>query len=99
MTRHCQCSRTTWLLAAVGLALSALLPTPVRATLPGPLPSKGPAPLLYVRFVGPPGLHITFYPGDMPCREYEAPVVAGLRPGYLYRVKVWGLPGHPDQAF
>src|SRR5437773_9445913 len=30
-----------------------------------PLPPHGPAPLLYVRLSGPPGLHITFYPGPL----------------------------------
>jgi uncharacterized repeat protein (TIGR01451 family) len=55
----------------------------------------GPAPLLAVRFSGPPGLRATFYPGRAPARSFNAPVVVGMRPGYVYRVGLSGLPGHP----
>jgi uncharacterized repeat protein (TIGR01451 family) len=63
-----------------------------------PLPAHGPAPLLYVRLSGPPGLHITFYPGAGDGKDYAAPATVGLRPGYIYRIKLTGLPGHPKDA-
>src|SRR5689334_16518647 len=62
---------------------------------PPPLPECGPAPLLYVRFLAPPGTHVTFYQGAAPPRDYAAPVVVGLRPGYLHRVRLTGIPGRP----
>jgi uncharacterized repeat protein (TIGR01451 family) len=56
-----------------------------------PLPGRGPSPLLFVRVTGPEGLHATFYTGRPRGNEYPAPVVAGLRPGYIYRLKLSGL--------
>jgi uncharacterized repeat protein (TIGR01451 family) len=41
---------------------------------------------------------MTFYPGGSEARDYAAPAVVGLRPGYIYRVKLTGLPGHPKEA-
>src|SRR5260370_32099503 len=57
-----------------------------------------PSPLLYVHFVGLPSAHVTYYAGTLTGRELEAGGVVGLRPGYIYRVKVSNLPGHPDLA-
>jgi uncharacterized repeat protein (TIGR01451 family) len=48
-----------------------------------------------VRFVGPPGLQVTFFQGMTPARAYPAPVVVGLRPGYPYRVRIAGWPQSP----
>src|SRR5262249_48644174 len=48
---------------------------------------------------GPPGLHITFYPSPGEAKEYAAPTTVGLRPGYVYRIKLTGLPGHLKEAF
>jgi uncharacterized repeat protein (TIGR01451 family) len=62
---------------------------------PPPLPGRGPAPLLFVRFSGPAGMRTTFYQGVPGGRGHEAPVVVGLRPGYVYRVKLSNLPGRP----
>jgi uncharacterized repeat protein (TIGR01451 family) len=53
------------------------------------------APLLHVRFAGPEGLRVTFYQGQAPPRDLPAPVTVGLRPGYLYRMRLTNLPGHP----
>jgi uncharacterized repeat protein (TIGR01451 family) len=53
---------------------------------------------LYVRLSGPAGLRITFYPGPGEAKEYTAPAVVGFRPGYIYRIKLTGLPGHPNDA-
>jgi uncharacterized repeat protein (TIGR01451 family) len=58
----------------------------------------GSAPLFYVRITGPSGLHATFYQGSPQGHEYAAPVTVGLRPGYIYRIKLTGLPGHPTEA-
>jgi uncharacterized repeat protein (TIGR01451 family) len=59
------------------------------------LPIKGTSPLLYVRFGGPPGLRTTFFQGRPRGRDFDTPVVVGLRPGYVYRLEVSGLPGRP----
>ncbi|HEY7313969.1 MAG TPA: DUF11 domain-containing protein [Gemmataceae bacterium] len=66
-------------------------PVPMVPSLPG----HGPAPLLHVRFLGPPGLRATFYQGRPQGRAFDAPVVVGMRPGYCYRVQLSHLPGHP----
>src|SRR5262249_27719370 len=81
------------LLAAVVLLISSRC---VLAGLP-PLPPPGPvpAPLLYVQFVAPRGLQVTFYPGNKQVRSFPAPVMVGLRPGYIYRVQLAGFPGYP----
>jgi uncharacterized repeat protein (TIGR01451 family) len=63
-----------------------------------PLPAHGPAPLLFVRFDGDPGLRVTLYEGNPLGRNFPAPAVVGLRPGYIYRVKITGLPNLPGVA-
>jgi uncharacterized repeat protein (TIGR01451 family) len=84
---------------ALAILLVALLPGMVRAQAkPPPLPGCGPAPLLFVRFLGPRGLRVSLYPDTGPAREYAAPVAAGLRPGYVYRVKLSGLVDLPAVA-
>jgi uncharacterized repeat protein (TIGR01451 family) len=82
------------------LTLLVLLPLarPVGAQ-PPPLPPRGPSPLLFIRFSGPPGLRTTFYQGRPRGHAFDAPVVAGLRPGYLYRIEVGHLPGSPGVSF
>src|SRR5437879_7356930 len=61
-----------------------------------PPPSKqGPAPLLFVRLLGPAGTRVTFYQGLPAGREAMLPVTVGLRPGYVHRLKVSNLPGRP----
>jgi uncharacterized repeat protein (TIGR01451 family) len=87
MTRHCY-------LALVFLL--AVLPRQTQAdVMPPPPPAQGPAPLLYVRFVGPEGMHVTFFQGLTPPRDVPAPVTAGLRPGYCHRVQLSGIPDLP----
>src|SRR5438874_5256181 len=54
-------------------------------------PAPPPAPLLYVRFAAPAGLRVTFYPGGPHAKELAAPVTVGMRPGYIYRVKLTGF--------
>jgi uncharacterized repeat protein (TIGR01451 family) len=62
---------------------------------PRPLPMHGPAPLLFVRFNGVPGMRVTFFQGRAAPRELPAPAVVGMRPGYRYRVELSRLPEHP----
>jgi uncharacterized repeat protein (TIGR01451 family) len=63
---------------------------------PGLAPQAPPLPpLLYVRVGGPPGLRVTFYRGAAVGQTFEAPFTVGLRPGYIYRVQVSGIPGSP----
>jgi uncharacterized repeat protein (TIGR01451 family) len=64
-----------------------------------PSPSgRGPSPLLFVRFSGPPGLRTTFYQGQARGRAFDAPVVVGLRPGYLYRIQLSHLARSPGTS-
>jgi uncharacterized repeat protein (TIGR01451 family) len=63
-----------------------------------PLPGRGPSPFLYVRFTGPRGTQATFYQGRPEGRTFDAPVVVGLRPGYMYRIKLGGFADQPDAA-
>jgi len=58
----------------------------------------GPSPLFYIRIIGPAGLHATVYQGTPEGNEFPTPVTVGLRPGYIYRIKLTGLPGHPTEA-
>src|SRR5690242_10329058 len=81
------------------LALLLLLAAPLAARgqfLPPPPPQRGPAPLLYVRFAGPAGVHVTLYQGQAEGRTFPTPCTVGLRPGYVYRIKVSGFPRHPE---
>src|SRR5262245_23920636 len=55
------------------------------------------APLVHVRILGPEGMHVTFFQGNARPGgfDFAAPVVAGLRPGYLHRVRLSNLPDRP----
>jgi uncharacterized repeat protein (TIGR01451 family) len=64
--------------------------------VPPPLPDCGPAPLLYLRFAGLPGAHVTFYQGTHPGRDFALPASAGFRPGYIYRVRLTAMTRHPE---
>jgi uncharacterized repeat protein (TIGR01451 family) len=79
------------LLAAILLSSAAVAQMP----LPPPHPTRGPSPLLFVRFAGPEGMIATFYQGRAPARSYPAPVVVGMRPGYVYRARLGDFPGRP----
>jgi uncharacterized repeat protein (TIGR01451 family) len=61
-----------------------------------PSPSRGTSPLLYVRFTAPAAAQVTVYQGT--AHEYAAPVLLGLRPGYVYHIKVANFPDRPDLA-
>jgi uncharacterized repeat protein (TIGR01451 family) len=85
-------------LTFLALVLLGAAGSAARAQWPPPLPCRGPAPLLFVRFTGPAGMRATFYQGRAPARTHAAPVVMGLRPGYCYRVQLSGLAGRPGVA-
>lgn len=78
--------------------LVALLPDLGRGQAPPPPPARGPATLLFVRFVSPAGMRVTFYQGLAAPRSYPAPAAVGLRPGYVYRVKLSDIPGFPGET-
>ncbi len=61
-----------------------------------PPPGHGPAPLLFARFSGPAGMRVTFYQGQPTGRDFAAPVAAGLRPGYICRVKLSDFTDYPN---
>jgi uncharacterized repeat protein (TIGR01451 family) len=44
-------------------------------------------------------LRVSFYQATPEGKEFTTPVTAGFRPGYSYRIKVSGVPGHPNQVF
>jgi uncharacterized repeat protein (TIGR01451 family) len=71
----------------------------LQAQYPHPIPPvQGPPHLLYVKVSGPPGLQMTFFRGGAG-ETRTAPFTVGLRPGYIYRVQISGMPGHPGQTF
>ena len=81
--------------------LAAIVPLTLVSWAAGqhaPLPPTGPAPLLHVRFTGPQGMHVAFFPGRATPRDFAAPAIAGLRPGYVYRVRVHGMADFPAVA-
>jgi uncharacterized repeat protein (TIGR01451 family) len=43
-------------------------------------------------------MHVTFFQGQAPGRDFAAPAVVGLRPGYVYRVRVHGMTDFPNLA-
>ena len=64
------------------LLVLAGLPVAVHGEPLPPAPPKYlPAPLLFIRFLGPPGMHVTFYQGTPAGRDFDVPVTVGLRPG------------------
>jgi uncharacterized repeat protein (TIGR01451 family) len=82
-------------LLLVGLVF-ALHPAAAVTMPPAPQGPPGACPeLLFVRFIGPAGSRAVFFQGDVGGRSFPAPVVVGLRPGYVYRVQLTDLPRHP----
>jgi len=74
--------------------LIPLLVTAMAAGGPaGPMP---PAPVLYVRFIGPEGTVTALHPASPIERSYKGPVTVAIRPGYVYRVGMV-LPDHPER--
>lgn len=58
-----------------------------------------PAPLMYLRLVGPAGSHITFFRGSTTGESVALPAVVGFRPGYQYRGALSGIPGRPGVSY
>jgi uncharacterized repeat protein (TIGR01451 family) len=83
------------------LSVLALLPlaSAARAQMVPALPGCGPAPLLFVRLSAPAGVRATFFQGLPQGRSFDAPVVFGVRPGYLYRIEISHLPSRPGVSF
>jgi uncharacterized repeat protein (TIGR01451 family) len=63
---------------------------------PPPYPQVVPPPLLYVKFVAPAGMNVTFYRGNGVSQTATAPFTVGLRPGFSYKVKLSQIPRFPD---
>jgi len=57
-----------------------------------------PAPLVAAKFIAPKDVRVTVFPGTNSSRIYDTPTVLGLRPGYVYRFELTGLPYNPDKA-
>jgi uncharacterized repeat protein (TIGR01451 family) len=87
--------RTRW------LSLFTLLPlaSPAPAQMVPPLPGHGPSPLLFIRLTAPAGVRATFFQGRPQGRSFDAPVLFGVRPGYLYRMEISHLPRRPGVSF
>jgi uncharacterized repeat protein (TIGR01451 family) len=66
---------------------------------PNPLlvPARPPsvAPLMYIRFAEPDGMDVTFYQGRAQPRTFKTPFTIGIRPGYVYRIKLSNIPDYP----
>src|SRR5437660_2336175 len=60
-----------------------------------PHSAPGPASLLHVRFTGPQGMYVSVYQGQAAPRELPAPAAIGLRPGYIYRVRLHDMAEFP----
>jgi uncharacterized repeat protein (TIGR01451 family) len=54
---------------------------------------------LFIRLVAPPGTQATFFQGRPQGRPFDAPVVFGVRPGYVYRLEISHWPTRPGVSF
>jgi uncharacterized repeat protein (TIGR01451 family) len=72
----------------------------------GALPIMGPgpgisvpaaAPLVAGKFLLPEGVRVTAFPGSELSKMYNAPLVVGMRPGYVFRFAL-SLPNHPGKS-
>jgi uncharacterized repeat protein (TIGR01451 family) len=61
-------------------------------------PPLAPAPLLAVKVVGSKGLRVTTAPGTPAAKLFDAGSVFGLRPGYVYRLELTGIPNRPGES-
>ena len=76
------------------------LPYPPPDCPPGvPCPPIGPpAPLLAARVIAPEGVKVSVQPGAPDATRYAVPTTFGFRPGYVYRLELTDIPGHPGEA-
>jgi uncharacterized repeat protein (TIGR01451 family) len=54
---------------------------------------------MFVKFIGPTGMKVTFYRGAAKSATLPVPCVVGLRPGYVYQVKLSDIPGYPQALY
>jgi uncharacterized repeat protein (TIGR01451 family) len=74
-------------------AVAAVGANPMAGSAPG-ITIPPPAPLVAGKFLLPQGVRVTALPGSELARMYDAPMVVGLRPGYVFRFELTGLPYH-----
>ncbi len=60
-----------------------------------PIAPEVQAPLLFVRVSGPAGMSVTFLEGRNG-RSFDAPVSVGMRPGFIYRLRLEGMKSEPN---
>jgi uncharacterized repeat protein (TIGR01451 family) len=76
----------------VAMVLTGL---PAAAQAPARVAGPAPGPILFVRFALPSPTRVAFYQGSLPAGEFPTPVSVGLRPGYVYRMRLGNLPDMP----
>lgn len=88
-------------LLAFGVTLAVSMPSSGQFAAPtfGPAPAAPLPPPLYVKFIGPEGMKVTFYRGPSKASTLTVPFVVGLRPGYVYQSKLSDIPGHPQPLY
>lgn len=101
MLRHIVSPKAAALMLAIGVAVGLSTPSPAQFAPPplGPAPSATLPPPLFVKFIGPDGMKVTFYRGAGKASTLTVPFVVGLRPGYLYQAKLSDIPGHPQALY
>jgi hypothetical protein len=75
------------------LLLSLLTLAPAQAPVAPPPGPPATAPLVYLTVIGPAGMKATFHPGTVGAKTLAAPAEVGVRPGYVYRLELEGIPG------
>ena len=78
-------------------AVAAVGANPIMASAPG-ITIPPPAPLVAGKFLLPQGVRVTAFPGSELARMFDAPMVVGLRPGYVFRFELTGLPYNARQS-
>jgi uncharacterized repeat protein (TIGR01451 family) len=61
-----------------------------------PTPPSQFNPVLHVKVIAPDGVRVTLRPGSPDAKTFAAGTPFGLRPGYLHRIRIDGLPNEPN---
>ena len=61
-------------------------------------PVGPPAPVLAMKAILPEGATIAALPGLPGAKAFASGSVFGFRPGYIYKLKIDGIPGHPKES-
>ena len=61
-------------------------------------PSGPPAPVLAMKAILPEGATLCALPGLAGAKSYPNGSVFGFRPGFVYKLKIDNIPGHPNEA-